>query len=527
MKKFLLMFCFLLLKTFAQDGNQGVELPQFVITGKEENAFSTASKIDPEFIPTLSKDYLMPSYTAEEVQVKEFSKPVTKSNIGLDSFYFYNGRLNVLAGFNNLPKGDLSFYYPLSDLIFFTDISGFNQRAYVGNANEFYINGNAKLKYFFTGDDNFFSGSNLLTSVNLMKNKYNFFGSPKSDLNRDLFEGNFSVNIQNLSSKNFLYDLKIQDYITKINAENLSENLLKLSGTTNIPLATFEVSGKLDFVYQSFQNKTFSKRNFSFFQADAFLGLKISKIAKINFGFEFSSFDSSFVVNPQAKLSLKLDRGVMFFAEYTPGVDFLTSKDFLEKNRYFVSDSVFNHFYKRSSTFLLAVKFEYKRTFEFYGGLKYTSSDEYPYFSDELSPGFFRFNKTEAKNISLFFNVGFHPGRFGYFYAETVVGKTSDTANFVLPYSPAITASVNYDYRFDFGLLLGSKFTFISGTYADIANSIKLDPCYDLSFHASYDFADDFSLVGEVNNLFNRDNFMLKNYKSLPLDVLFGINYRW
>jgi hypothetical protein len=527
MKK-ILSFCFLIsFLSLSQEENQGVELPQFVITGKEVYSFPVADKIKPELITTLSADYIMPKYSPEEVKVVEFSEPISSSKTGLDSSFFWNGNVNVLAGINHIPKVNGSFYYPQENLLIYSDIKGAFRRAYISNADEFFMSGMGKLKYFIPKENSFLGGSNLNLNINLSHSSYKMYGSLSPTYKRDLAQGNFHIDMKNLSGTGILYQLVFEDNYSKISSENFSENNFSFNGFVKIPFANFEVSGRIKYLMQGISNSVKNNRTNNFFDSRAFIGLNLSKTAKINFGFDFAKYDTVVVVNPQMMLLLKLDRGIVLFAEYTPEVEFLGLTHFLNQNKYLRTDSSSSLYFKKGGQIIAAVKIEYKRLIDFYGGVKYLSSRNFPYFTDELSTGIFSLKNSDAKSFSLFFNIGFQPGEFGYFYTETIFSKTIDTLDNDLPYYPSITALLTYGYKFDFGLKADLKLNYRSKSFADIQNRITLDAAVDISLKAAYKMSENLELTGEIWNILNKKQFIWKNYQELPLDVLFGINYRW
>ena len=58
----------------AQDS--GVELPDFVITGKDIVNVGKIQKIPPDFISTISETFLKPVFPSENLQMKEVKTPV-------------------------------------------------------------------------------------------------------------------------------------------------------------------------------------------------------------------------------------------------------------------------------------------------------------------------------------------------------------------------------------------------------------------------------------------------------------------
>jgi hypothetical protein len=529
MKKLFVTLFLIVGFTFAQDAqsNKSVELPQFIISGDTNYEFLPLEKIKPVPAPTLSKDYFLPQFTPEELQVKEIPQINYKVSTGLDSFFCWNGTLDFMMGFNNIPRTDFTLYSPVGNTILFTDIKAFNQRAYISNADAYGIDGLFKLKYVIPDVDNIFSNTNINFDAGIKQNNFKFYGSVNPVLKRSLTQGDILFGLKNYSSNNFLYELSFQDNPTKIPEDRFFENLMTAKGYVNIPFSNFEISGKVNYISQYLNNQIVNRKNFGYLSGTALIGLKYSNSLRINLGFEFSHLDTNFTFTPYGAIVLKLDDGLEFYGEYSQETEFLTNKYFLDQNKYFNSSAFTNFFFDKSGSFLTAIKYELKRFLEISGGFKYVSSNNYPYFEDKSLKGFFDINTTKAKNFSVFGNFQLHSGKIGFLYGEVSIGKLSDTLNNVLPFSPNIQATVTYNYNFDSGISAGTKFSYRSTSYADIANEIKINPYYNLSFFASFNMSTGFRFDVEFNNLLNKVNYIWYNYKELPLDVLFGINYRW
>ena len=98
MKKILLILIFTVSGLFGQEDNQtqSIELPDFVITGKENISIPKIQKSYPEFIPLLSKDFFTPQYPNEEQTTIKLPEIETELvNIGS-----YKQRTNALLKFS-------------------------------------------------------------------------------------------------------------------------------------------------------------------------------------------------------------------------------------------------------------------------------------------------------------------------------------------------------------------------------------------------------------------------------------------
>ena len=77
-KYFILIILFFSTFLFAQTEQQSIELPDFVITGRQNIDIPIAVKKKPDLVSTISKDFLTPQYSPEEF-------PLLFSSRGSDS----------------------------------------------------------------------------------------------------------------------------------------------------------------------------------------------------------------------------------------------------------------------------------------------------------------------------------------------------------------------------------------------------------------------------------------------------------
>lgn len=515
----------------AQEASQGqnVELPDFVITGKETFTLPEMKKMKPEHISTLSEQFILPVYSPEELEIKEFSDPLKKDVLLLDEVDFANGSLFFGLSNNYLPSAKLNYYLPFENAFLNAGVNTISRRPYVENADLFSVSGNLKFDYFIDENSGFLPGVNLYGNGIVEHSSRKFFASLIPDLKREITNADVAFGLKNLSGKNFIYDFRFNDEFVNLGNENLSENVLGFTTNANLFFKNFEVIAGLQFnsQYLKHPSQLIGNQSFNYLKTKGLIGFKASRAVRVNFGFEYSSSDTNYNFSPVAELSFKLDKGILFLAEYNPTSEFVTNKALLAVNPYFNSLGFNNLFMKKNSNFLLAVKFEYKKQFEINGGFKYYNSPDHYYFTDTVSPGFFELNTTEAKSFNTFINILVHPGRFGYLYAELNAGEVKDTAGLLLPYYPSIKGEVVYGYKFDFGVLSKIKLKYLSRTYADLANTMEIDPYIDLGLNFDYSFNNGFNITLEFNNLLSRKNYLFKNYKETPVDIMAGINYTW
>lgn len=531
MKKLLFVWSiFLLSSAYAQDDKQknpGVELPDFVITGKENISIQSSNKIQPDFIPIISEEFFKPLFSPEQLETKDIANPV-KEDINLfDSLNFYSGRLKVGAGLFTIPEAQVTFSEPFNSGLFNAGLIGYNRRAYVDNSDRFGITGNAALTYFVGDDSNILPGSELKIDGSYGINSYKLFASDFPDIRRSLGSGNAALQFNYLTNKVIIATVKLEDEFASLNDVTFSENVFKLSGMSKLELSNFAVGINAKFLSASLKNFLFSDASFGYTYLRPFIGLSFSEGLKATLGMDFTFYEGRKSFNPYASLGVKLDKNISMFAEFAPRIEFISTGSLLKRNQYLKADSTTGIFYKRGSNLRAVVKYEYGRYFEIDGGFEFTSSKNYPYFAPALAKGEYIVASAVGRRFEGFINLLFHTGPYGILYGSIHFSDTRDTSNNIIPYSPAVVSDLHYSYNINSKFNAGLSLEYISGGYTDLTNTKKTAGLSNLGLNFGYQANTKFMWTLEIHNLINRANYLWNGYKEPPLDVVAGFKYQW
>lgn len=508
-----------------QDSN--VELPEFVITGKDVVTLRKANKIPPDFVSTLSEEFIKPVFPTESLPVKELETPIKGTMTSLDSLNFVRGDINIGLGSYYLPNANLNYSAPFPTGLFQANVNAFNRRAYIPNTEKYHLNGGASLLLSVNDNAGFLPGTQIKFNGDLGTTSYKLYGTSNPTFKRVYNVGSGYVKLDNLMSKYFLFSSKFSDEFYSLSSESFSENMFNIDGFARLTLPHFDLGVDANFKRQTLTNDSLSKSYTGFIALKPTIGFSFTKLMKVSLGFNYeNSVDKNFF-SPYAAIALNLDKGITIYGDYSPRAEFWGGGNFLNQNPYFMAQKFSNMFFKKNTAFGTTIKFEYYTYFEIDGGFKYYSSDNLPYFTDKDSAGVFNLATTEANHFTGFINLLFHPGPGGLFYGSAEISDTRDTANNFVPYYPSVKISLNYNYNFKIGLDAGASVTYLSGLYTDIQNTNKLGPYMNLGVNLGYKIQPDFYLTLKMSNLLNRNNYLWNNYQEMPLDILVGLNYRW
>ncbi len=527
-KKVLFIITILLIPVsiFTQDQTkeQSVELPDFIITGKDKINIQIAKKSPPDFISTISEEFLKPVLAPEDLPLAELSSPIKKEATGIDSIHFIKGKADIAVGLYSLPKGNIYYTYGFNNGLIRGFFNGLSQRPYEENTGRYEMKGGFNSSYFIINNNSFLPGTHFNLKGTFGRNSYRFFGEPgvtaATLFKRDLDEAEASFEMKNVYNKIFRGGFEVKDKLIMIQNDNFTENNIGFNAFADMNFDLVKIRTKAEYKMQSLDVNSL-KADYDYFNANASIEINISKIMKARFGFLYAQSDSSKFISPVAALGLQLDKGITFYGEYTPSVDFLTNAVLLNQNPYFIPGAG-NLFVKNNNVFSLSVKYEYDKFFEINGGFKFRAASNYPYFEDD-GKGKFNVKTTDARSFGGFLNLLFHLGPYGVFYGDIIFTDTRDTSNNHIPYSPALIANLSYGYSFSPKLIVESKIFFASESFSDLQNSSKINHHIDLGLKFTYRYASKMDLYAEVNNIINNNNYYWFGYKEKPVDISAGI----
>lgn len=532
MRKFCLInfiFVISLITVFAQEDKPkvpGIELPDFVITGKDVIAVKKSDKIKPEFVTTISENFIKPSYSPEELEISEFSLPIKKDLSFLDSTFFHNGYISAGLGRYSFPFVDALYGRPIENGILRLKFTGFNNKEYVDNSDRYGLKFGADLLYWTNIDSRFLPGTQIHASGEYGTDGYKFFASDNPTEKRSLNAGRINLNIKNEFNPNFLFDFMLDDQITSIQQEPFNENNLNLKAQSLFKVSFFNIGIAADYRNHAIKNYPDVKTGKDIFIFRPTAGFQFTKVAKGSFGVTISNSGGDKFFNPYASVALKLSDALTLFGEYNASPEFFGPAHYLKQNIYLDVDSLSSIYFEKGIQYSVSVKYEFSRYYQIDGGLKFYSAKDYPYFADSYQKGKFALAKTDVTSLSPFINFLFYIGPYGEFYSSAEVNMLQNDSDNFIPYSPKLKLNAIYSYKFSESFIGSLRADYLSGRYADIQNKIKLDDYFDLGVDLNYIFNKQFDFFASFRNIFNTKNYLWYNYQEVPLNFLFGVKYK-
>ena len=513
---------------FAQDKeNQNVELPDFVITGKNVVNIQSVNKKAPPILSIISKDFLQPVYSTENLKVSEIkSKNLSPLNFK-EKIDFFNGNLEIKAGNYSLPEGNIYFSQPFSNGLFNINLNGGSLKAYEDNSDQTYFNGKANLDLFIKNNSDFFPGAKISFGGSYKTNKYKFY-AVTNPMQRTLNKGNFSFGVQNLQNRQFAFAVNVTDDFYSLKSENFDESIITINGFTKIGLEKFDVASNIIYKKQSLTDSSGSSVNDNYLFANLRANLNFIDEFKVSLGFSYSHVTGNNYYAPFASVSIGLGKSVTLIGEYSPKAEFITQGMMLNKNKYFNTNTFTNLFFKKTNSIGITLKYEYLKLFEMDLGFNYYSTPNQPYFNRPFSIGEkFNLLTISAKSTSGFIKLLLSPGINGILTAEITYNSIEDNSGKKIPYSPQFKIIVKYNYDFNLSIMIEPSVKYFSNSYADIANTVEIKPFVDLGLRISKKLNNNIYVFVEGSNLLNHSNYIYDGYKELPVSLNGGVSIRW
>lgn len=527
------IFCFLIvlnLFVFAQEektNNPTVELPDFVITGRDIVNVKKVNKLAPDFVTTISDEFLRPKFSAEELEIIDLSNPI-KSDLGfLDSVNFFKGNIEAGVGLYTLPTLKGIYAQPFQNGIIEGNFSTMYSRPYVDHSDRYSIRGGGKLVLWSDINSTFLPGTQMNVSADYGTSSFKLFAAVDPNTKRTINSGNLAIGIRNNYGKHFQFGLSLTDQITSISTENFNDNFLRLKGESKILFSKFHIGVVADY-HKHYVNNIFGEKlGGSLLLLRPVAGFQFTSLIKGSFGFTFSTAGDEKFNTPYASVGVKLDKNLTLYGEYAPTPEFKSAGTILRENDYFNAINYTSIYYEKSNDFSVAVKYEFDKYYQIDGGLRSFSSNNYPYFTNSMLDGKFELDFTKTNSFNPYVNLLYHLGPFGMFYSSiNVFMVESDSSGKNIPYHPTVIANGTYSYRFDFGLESKVSLTYYSEQFADIENLIPLNQYFDLGLGFSYTFKPNLDFTLKLSNLLNNKIYRWNNYQEMPSNVIVGINYR-
>lgn len=524
MNKFLwVILIFLFAKqVFSQTASQPLELPNFIIEGKEQIDVQVGTKQIPSFSTYLDRSF-MDSLIIVGKPRNYIIFPVTFPNTFIsknfpDAFIIGNFgsflSANILAGYKFSYKG--YEVYPYANFNF--------SNGHLDNANYTKFSIGVQTDYLAPEKFYIFGGSKTTTKVNLDFKNYKLYALTEAPSRTQLV---FDAKIS--STGNFEgFDFETGASLNSANqsgaGNSLGENTL--SGFLEIKNREQpnQLGGRISLDFRSFENSSanfFELYGFAKFQADNIkiepsLGFQLAKSSEgKNRPMVLISAIAHSLLSPDISIYAKLSNRLMNIA----------FRDFLKQNPY-LSDSLVLD-YGNKSEVEAKIKYQPNKDYSVVLGANFSLNKRLPVFN-VAKFGYFDIQYIDATIFSLNLEGFWENETIGNISASVNLTASSQSNNKKdVPNLPSYKFRTDYSRFFFKKLKFGVFFELMGKRFADIENKFQLSDYNNLGLLAEYILNSSTIFSVNVENLLNSNTVYWYGYKEWGFNFKVGVTYKF
>lgn len=513
---------------FAQTEQQSIELPDFVITGRQTISVPEALKKKPDFIPTLSQEFFTPQFAPEELPLLISSEPISVRPEIRSFADNITGTLKIKASRYALPIGELILSQSFDNYLLSAKAWGSNIKEYIANAG--YNNSGVSLTndFFLSTKSDFLPGAKIKVDAEYARDSYRLFASATPTFKRETNIGSAGAAISNSYNRWINFGFGFNGNILSFNENGLKETIISSNGLLEFKQNNFILGVKGSYSKQMLDKNLSGLDGENIFSAQSYLKLFPTNEFNFTVGLNYAANSSNSFFSPFGSVEFKLNKGLTLSGEFNPHVKYFTVTDFIKRNIYFNPGLIDNVFLKYKTDINATLKYEYEKTFSLSLTGGYAKLNNYFYFNDDVNPGKFDLNiLPDVKSLTGGVNILVYPARYGHLVGGIIYKNVKDQSDKLVPYEPKILASIGYGYNLSNGLGFNLRYRLAYDVYTSLVKTDKLNEYNDISLSINYELIFGLKLTADFQNILNRSNFVWKQYQEKPFDVLLGVEYRW
>ncbi len=525
MKKTLIIVVITLLaisELLSQTASQPLELPNFIIEGKEQIDLQAGYKQFPEYSTAMArvsldslnflekpKNYVVfPITLPNTIIARTFPQMFVEGSVGS----FYTARLG--AGYRTEYKEYALFGKGNIEL----------SNGHLKNANYFKFNLGVQSDYLAPEKFFIFGGSKTTTSLDFDYKAFRLYAldvAPKRSSSK--FELKL-VSKGEFEGYNFRTGGEIYFVSKGGDGRSFGENSIAgfLDLSTKIDNVVYGADAGLNF--RSFDGNPFFFHNFRMYSKMEFADIELFPI----FGLQFAnstSKDSRLGILLDLKVRKYLNERIRVELGFNNGLLERSFKEYFEYNPY-LADSL-RLDYANKTAVKGALYYTPRLNLSFVGGA------EFSYFKrmgcyDYLQDGYFAINYFDATMFNIFAEGIYENETYGdlSFRLEFLSSNLSSNKKEV-PYEPNYKFALDYSKKLFNLFRLRTKVEYLGERFADSENTNYLSSYFDLSARIDYFANKNLMLNLVLNNLLNSKVVIWKDYRERGFAVYLGITYKF
>lgn len=512
---------------FAQETskNKGVDLPVFVITGKENIELGTAEKLPPPPLRVITEEFIKPSYDPDFLDAMIVSNPFENKLIPKEIPLRYKSKLSGSLGLITLPSIDYSTLANFSEATISAGLSADYHRPYVSYADNYSISPFFDAAYKVIQPGTFFDKQKLNFFGKYNFQSYNFI-TDTSGIKRDISRFDIGLRAANSDGEFWKYKTEIKTQAISLVNENIKESRTFLSGALGFSGSNFEMAPNAMISFNSESNLDGINHSAALIEANTPVKLTLSDVVSLSASFRGIVYDSIKSFKPNFGAVLKISSFLAISASFNPGYEVFDLRRELENNRYAIAFTYPLYIYSIDNRFNYSMTVESAKIFDLTFGFSTAKSDNYPYFKD-AGAGKYKMQLVKTSIYKLSADLRIHPSSYGYYIANVTYNGIKNVLGQYLPNVSPINIYAVYGYTLEKGVVIKTGAKFLSRRYADIQNNVHIPYYLSIFGELGYSFSREFLLSVKIDNLLNKENYILKGYKEPRLNLELGIEFQW
>lgn len=523
---FLIIFLFApFIFTQEGTGKANVELPDFVITGKDQVTLPPAKKIKPGIISTLSEEFINPPYSPDEFSTGDISNPEKIITIKKDSQYVYTGYVN--AGFGNIsiPSLEAGITFKGNHFLASPRLRLQSVRDYEESLGYRTADFTLHTVYTSPAESGFFSDISTGLNARYFSDSRKLFTDPVLPLNRNLNVFNTGMFVRRSGFTGPEIEAGARFSVSKIGEFDFNDNSTELYTALKHNAGNFGIFGNFSYFSDNYLNRSFNSYS-------ALGGVEFSVPGKFSLSLEtgYTDLAGESGLVTAGEFNVKMGSGLSLSLGYHNRLVREKRDRLLILNSFSVPDSNLFLVQKEINNLRLSTKYEFKQYFEVSLFVQVGEIRNFNYFQRDTLTGVFQNKATDIDRLKIGADTKFHSGPLGYFYGNITLSSLQDSLENDIPYIPVISLRGLYGYNFPMNISVEVGAEFYSGILQSLGSSSRTDAYINLSALLKYKLAgtlSDLSIYIASENLLNQRIDYWQGYVQPPLDITAGVEWKF
>lgn len=518
----LVLINFQILYSQQQENTPPLELPNFIIEGKEQLNVQAGIKQYPEKVNPLSKAEL-DSLNSLDKQLSLLTQPRAMVN-QINDLYRRSGYIRGEFGRYTTPKINAAYNLKSGDYFFFGAGSYEMSQGHIDNADYSKLNLNLQSEYIAPEKYWIFGGSKTKAGISFDNASYSLFAI---DTGADRKRRKFSLNIDSDGEYNgysFSTGASYKSFELDNASDDASDNALNgyLKIQTRYDQFRVGIDAEMDM-------HTIRGNGANYFSAEAFLKYELNNAVNLKFTGGLQSAGSSEKnqrgnVNLRADVDYRINEKLTLRASIESAFEKLSLMDESYYNPY-ISRNV-NIDYPLNRNITGVIYYHPLKNIEVNAGIKIARIERMPVYIS-MEDAQFDLKYSTATAFQLFSN-----GIYDLTSNDKIVWDlkinsvhlvdTNKSATYVPVLQLGAVYGRNWTDKFgtEFGL------TYVGKRYADIDNKVDINSYINLNIMADYKISNDISVFGKIDNLLNQEIYVWDKYKERSIFISAGIMWK-